>query len=499
VDPLTDVAGCTRDIPNLLELRTNTIRVYSIDPTGNHDQCMAMLQNAGIYVIADLSSPDVSINRDDPAWTPDLYSRYTSVIDSLAKYNNVIGFFAGNEVTNHPESSDAIPFVKAAVRDTKAYIVAKSYRPMGVGYAADDDPTIRVNLENYVNCGPRSESVDFFGYNVYSWCGASDFVTSHYQARTEEFANYSVPVFFAEYGCVTETRLFTDTLALYSSNMTGVWSGGIVFEYFQAPNDYGMLAILPALELTLTHETLGLVTLSGSTVSKLPDFSVLSTQIAKVTPVGVNAASYTPTNTAARTCPPTASDWEAAASPLPPTPNEQLCGCMVQNLTCVVKGTPSDAVIGTLFNVTCNPSNGANICDGIQHDGATGQYGAYSMCSPTEQLSWAMNAYYQEQLVQNSANTQACDFAGNATTQTPTAPSGTCASLLSQAGGAVGTGQVTAIPSPGTNTGSGSSTSAASSTGAAMGLTVPNFDFVLLKLGAYVTVAVMAGAGMILL
>ena len=167
----------------MIALRTNTIRVYAVDPTQSHDECMQMLADAGIYVISDLSSPSQSIIRDDPKWDVNLYQRYTAVVDAFAKYNNVIGFFAGNEVSSNLTNTDASAFVKAAVRDMKAYIKAKNYRPMGVGYATNDDSSIRVNMANYFNCGPSDNSVDFWGYNTYSWCGNSSYEQSIYEDR----------------------------------------------------------------------------------------------------------------------------------------------------------------------------------------------------------------------------------------------------------------------------------------------------------------------------
>jgi len=142
-DPLADTTACKRDIEFLKKIRTNTIRVYAIDPEKDHDDCMSALASAGIYVVADLSEPKTSINRNSPEWNTPLYERYTKVIDVMQKYSNTLGFFAGNEVSNEKNNTFASAFVKAAVRDSKAYIKSKNYRQIGVGYATNDDADIR--------------------------------------------------------------------------------------------------------------------------------------------------------------------------------------------------------------------------------------------------------------------------------------------------------------------------------------------------------------------
>ena len=213
--------------------------MYALDPTKDHSECMQLLQDAGIYLIADLGEPETSIIRDNPEWNLDIYKRYTDLVDDLQQYSNVLGFFAGNEVSNAPNNTAASAFVKAAVRDVKAYITEKKYRSIGVGYATNDDD-IRTNLADYFNCGPVEDSIDFWGYNIYSWCGNSDLEKSNYATRTEEFASYNVPAFFAEYGCnQVQPRKFTDVGALFGPEMTPVWSGGILYMYFQETNDYG--------------------------------------------------------------------------------------------------------------------------------------------------------------------------------------------------------------------------------------------------------------------
>ncbi|KIV96892.1 hypothetical protein PV10_00706 [Exophiala mesophila] len=479
VDPLADAAKCQRDIPYLTALGTNLIRVYAIDPTANHDQCMQMLNDAGIYVIADLSSPGNSIIRSDPAWNDDLYARYTAVIDALAGYSNVMGFFAGNEVSNNNTNTDASAFVKAAVRDMKAYIKAQNYRAIGVGYATNDDAEIREDLANYFDCGNRDDAIDFWGYNIYSWCGNSSFTESGYDQRTEEFKNYNVPVFFAEYGCnEVQPRRFTEVEALYGPDMNEVWSGGIVYMYFQEANDYG------------------LVTVEGNSVSTLADFNFLATQIANANPTGVNSASYNPTNTAAASCPAVNAAWRATEE-LPPTPNQKLCECMYAALTCVPNNVDSED-IGDLFGVVCGLSDG--VCDGITANATSGEYGAYGMCNPQQQLGWALNTYYERaRAAGNGAS--ACDFSGSATIQSPVTPTGTCNDLIQQAG-SDGTGTVTSAPS-GTGRASGGSGSGSGGSSSTSNAGVPTFSgpshIGPIQIGIYVAVAVVSGAGMILL
>ena len=222
--------------------------------------------------------------------------------------------------------------------------------------------------------------------------------------------------------------------------------------------------------------------------------------MAKVTPSGVNSNSYKPSNNP-QACP-TTDTWHAATN-LPPSPNPGICSCMVSSLTCVAKSSLSPSDIQTQFAYICDPAQGNN-CAGILGNGTTGKYGTYSMCEDIDRLSFAFNQYYLNQTATNSANTNPCSFKGAASKVSPKLASG-CAAVTSQAG-AAGTGSVTSAPSAtgstgGSSTGSGSSSgsSPSSSKGAAALLGVPAFDFGVLKLAAYLTSAMLVGAGMILL
>lgn len=239
---------------------------------------------------------------------------------------------------------------------------------------------------------------------------------------------------------------------------------------------------------------------SNDQVSTLADFKALSSEMAKVSPTGPNSASYSPTNSP-QACPTIDSSWEAT-SDLPPSPNQGICQCMVANLTCVAKSDLSDEEIETQFDYVCDPAQGNN-CAGIHANATTGDYGAFSMCNASQQLSFAYNQYYLNQTASNSENNSPCDFKGTAQKVSPKPASG-CRSVLSQAG-AAGTGTVTNPPvATGGASGSGSSSgsgsgSSSSHSGAAGVVTVPAVDFGLIKLAAYVSTAILVGAGFVML
>ncbi|KAL2817271.1 Glucanosyltransferase-domain-containing protein [Aspergillus cavernicola] len=244
-DPIADADSCKRDIEKFTDLGLNTIRVYSVDNSKDHDECMNALADAGIYLVLDVNTPDYSINRENPAPSyNDVYLQYVfATVDKFAKYKNTLAFFSGNEVINDGPSSVTAPYVKAVTRDLRAYMRARDYRQIPVGYSAADVDTNRLEMAEYMNCGTDEERSDFFAFNDYSWCSPSSFETSGWDQKVKNFTGYGLPLFLSEFGCNTNTRDFGEVASLYSTEMTGVYSGGLVYEYSQEPSDYGLVQI----------------------------------------------------------------------------------------------------------------------------------------------------------------------------------------------------------------------------------------------------------------
>lgn len=168
IDPLADTAICQRDIAKFKKLGINTIRVYMVDNSKNHDECMNALADAGIYLVLDVNTPKYSINRADPE--PSYNAQYLqsvfATVDGFAKYTNTLAFFSGNEVIDaNTSTTRAAKYVKAVTRDVKTYIAERGYRKIPVGYSAADVSQNRLQTAHYMNCGNDAMARgDFFAF-----------------------------------------------------------------------------------------------------------------------------------------------------------------------------------------------------------------------------------------------------------------------------------------------------------------------------------------------
>jgi 1,3-beta-glucanosyltransferase GAS1 len=153
--------------------------------------------------------------------------------------------------------------------------------------------------------------------------------------------------------------------------MSDIWSGGIAFNYFPAQSAAGQF---------------GMVTVDGSTVTTSQDFDNLKEQYNKVSPPTTPTKSNAPAETYAA-CPAQSSDLLASTT-LPPTPNDNACGCVESALSCVYKPTTNNEtlnnmVIGELLDYSCSllGQNGGS-CAEISASGSSGTYGLVSSCDP---------------------------------------------------------------------------------------------------------------------
>jgi len=295
-DPLSNPTACLRDATIMQKLGTNTIRVYNVDPTVNHDQCASIFNDAGIYMILDVNSPlpNESIDAGAP-WTSydSVYlTRIFSVVEAFKNYPNTLGFFSANEVINDDNSGTLDPpYIRAVTRDLKNYIAKHCDRPIPVGYSAADVRPILLDTYNYVSCSEKTGDMsrsDFFGLNSYSWCGAdATFHSSTYDTLTADFANATIPVFFSEYGCIkpARPRSFNEVQAIYGAEMRAVMSGGLVYQWTQDSNNYGLVQVN-----------------DNGTAQFMDDFANFQGQLNKLDITAITAMNSTATSITAPSC-----------------------------------------------------------------------------------------------------------------------------------------------------------------------------------------------------
>ncbi|SMN22096.1 similar to Saccharomyces cerevisiae YMR215W GAS3 Low abundance, possibly inactive member of the GAS family of GPI-containing proteins [Maudiozyma saulgeensis] len=260
-DVLSDAEKCARDAYVFQQLGINTVRIYSLNPDLNHDKCMTILNNAGIYVILDVNSGNYgeNLDRSNPwgTYNSQYIGRVFRFIDAFKNYPNVLGFFSGNEVINDQKDYANIdpPYIRAVQRDMKQYIAKHSNRTIPVGYSAANTVDLRLATYRYLQCNSLDGTTtnkaldesrsDFFGLNTYEWCsGTSDWESSGYDVLNSTFSDTVIPLIFSEYGCNKNLpRTFDEvTDGLYpSSGLGNLFSGGLVYEYAEEANNYGLV------------------------------------------------------------------------------------------------------------------------------------------------------------------------------------------------------------------------------------------------------------------
>lgn len=62
-DPLVNSTQCAMDAALMKQLGANTIRVYHVRAAENHDACMTIFANAGIYLFVDLDDYPTAITE----------------------------------------------------------------------------------------------------------------------------------------------------------------------------------------------------------------------------------------------------------------------------------------------------------------------------------------------------------------------------------------------------------------------------------------------------
>ena len=254
-DPLSNGTSCLRDAALMQQLGINTIRVYNVDPTLNHDLCASIFNAVGIYMFIDVNSPLPLQSLDpgnlDTSYSETYLNHIFSVVEAFGPYPNTLAFISANEVMNTVSTGQtAPPYIRAVTRDLKSYISNHLHRSIPVGYSAADVSQILTDSWAYLSCdinGDSSSRSDFFGLNSYSWCGptspTANYDASSYGTVISTFGNTSIPVFFSEYGCnKVEPRVFDEVPVIYG-NMTSVLSGGLVYEYYEEDNNYGLVWI----------------------------------------------------------------------------------------------------------------------------------------------------------------------------------------------------------------------------------------------------------------
>ncbi|KAJ4324712.1 hypothetical protein N0V94_001109 [Neodidymelliopsis sp. IMI 364377] len=193
-------------------------------------------------------------------------AEFFRTVDVMSKYPNTLGLLAANETVNNKDSEKAIPVVKAVVRDLKRYMGMKhevsGQRVIPIGYNAAANDGRENAVLDYLSLGDAASTIDFWTVSTISssksvhllsspqckgfmWSGNSSMEISGYSMLVAQLQNAAIPIFISEYGTnLHQPRMFQETAALYSPQMSQVFSGGCAYEFWQSSNGYGLVELL---------------------------------------------------------------------------------------------------------------------------------------------------------------------------------------------------------------------------------------------------------------
>jgi hypothetical protein len=133
------------------------------------------------------------------------------------------------------------------------------------------------------------------------------------------FTGYGIPIFLTEYGCNTNKRNFGELQSLMHPNMTGVYSGGLMYEYSMEPNKYGIVEIKGG-------QDNGGIDQTGERI-ELDEFAAFASALKKW-PAPSGDGGYTSTSKAAP-CPTQAQNWLVSSTKLPAIPEGAKKVCLL--------------------------------------------------------------------------------------------------------------------------------------------------------------------------
>ncbi|KAG0366478.1 1,3-beta-glucanosyltransferase gas1 [Gamsiella multidivaricata] len=134
------------------------------------------------------------------------------------------------------------PFIKGMAYQPRTLASSGSRVHRAVGAFKSYSNTLGFFVGNEVDMTIMMTQTFTFKYKSTSTAVA----TTNGVDRTRDIASYSIPVFLSEFSCNVEMpRTFPEGPSIFGSDMTGAWSGGIVYEWSQERDSYGLIQVDP--------------------------------------------------------------------------------------------------------------------------------------------------------------------------------------------------------------------------------------------------------------